>query len=60
MKEYVQSLPGGLDAPITEDGGNLSVSSYILQELWRKWISFYIPSGLGFSIIAHLNLRFAT
>lgn len=26
MKDYVQSLPGGLDAPVAEGGGNLSVS----------------------------------
>lgn len=26
MKDYVTSLPGALDAPVTEGGGNLSVS----------------------------------
>ncbi len=26
MKDYVQSLPGGLDAQVAEAGGNLSVS----------------------------------
>ena len=26
MKDYVLSLPGGLDAPVSEGGGNLSVS----------------------------------
>lgn len=26
MKDYVQGLPGGLDAPVAEGGGNLSVS----------------------------------
>lgn len=26
MKEYVQALPGGLDAAVSEGGGNLSVS----------------------------------
>ena len=31
MKDYVQSLPGGLDAPVSEGGGNLSVS---ISQLW--------------------------
>lgn len=26
MEDYVLSLPGGLDAPVSEGGGNLSVS----------------------------------
>ena len=28
MKDHVQALPGGLDSPVAEGGGNLSVSGY--------------------------------
>ncbi|CAM9558093.1 unnamed protein product, partial [Ectocarpus sp. 8 AP-2014] len=31
MKTYVQSLAGGLDAPVAEGGGNLSVS-YLMRQ----------------------------
>lgn len=42
MKYYVSLLPGGLDAPVTEGGGNLSVSAFLsrlfgpYQHMWKR------------------------
>lgn len=52
MKVYVKALPGGLDAPVSEGGGNLSVSVALLCFALLLFpnchhIRVYIASGKG-------------
>lgn len=50
MKDYVEALPGGLDARVAEGGGNLSVgnvssSSGLVQRLLQVAFSIFVSDA---------------